>query len=154
NTLATSAIEGDGVEAFRKLLEGKITLLSGHSGVGKSSLVNAISPSLDLRTNEVSTFANKGVHTTTFAEMFELTPGTFIIDTPGIKELGLVETSKEEIAHYFPEMRNRLNQCRFHNCLHINEPGCAIKDAVIEGDIAESRYNSYLSMVGGEDNRR
>ena len=154
NTLATSAIEGEGVEPFRQLLQGKITLLSGHSGVGKSSLVNAISPTLDLRTNEVSTFANKGVHTTTFAEMFELTPGTFIIDTPGIKELGLVETKKEEIAHYFPEMRNRLNQCRFHNCLHINEPGCAIKDAVIEGDIAESRYNSYLSMVSGEDNRR
>ena len=122
--------------------------------MGKSTLVNAIAPNLDLRTNEVSTFANKGVHTTTFAEMFELTPGTFIIDTPGIKELGLVETSKEEIAHYFPEMRNRLNQCRFHNCLHINEPGCAIKDAVIEGDIAESRYSSYLSMVSGEDNRR
>ncbi|MBO0931707.1 ribosome small subunit-dependent GTPase A [Fibrella aquatilis] len=154
NTLATSATEGDGVEAFRALLTGKITLLSGHSGVGKSSLVNAIAPSLDLRTNEVSTFANKGVHTTTFAEMFELAPNTFIIDTPGIKELGLVETSKEEIAHYFPEMRDRLNQCRFHNCLHINEPGCAIKAAVEEGTIAESRYYSYLSMMEGGDNRR
>lgn len=159
NTLSTSATEGDGVEAFRQLLTGKITLLSGHSGVGKSTLVNAIAPLLDLRTNEVSTFANKGVHTTTFAEMFELspgesTPGTFIIDTPGIKELGLAETSKEEIAHYFPEMRDRLNQCRFHNCLHINEPGCAIKDAVEAGDIAESRYYSYLSMMDGGDNRR
>ncbi|MBO0937003.1 ribosome small subunit-dependent GTPase A [Fibrella sp. HMF5335] len=154
NTLATSATKGDGVEAFRDLLNGKITLLSGHSGVGKSSLVNAIAPTLDLRTNEVSTFANKGVHTTTFAEMFELTPDTFIIDTPGIKELGLVETSKEEIAHYFPEMRDRLNQCRFHNCLHINEPGCAIKAAVEDGDIAESRYYSYLSMMEGGDNRR
>ncbi|CCH02189.1 ribosome small subunit-dependent GTPase A [Fibrella aestuarina BUZ 2] len=153
-TLATSATEGDGVEAFRDLLDGKITLLSGHSGVGKSSLVNAIAPDLDLRTNEVSTFANKGVHTTTFAEMFELAPGTFIIDTPGIKELGLIDTGKAEIAHYFPEMRDRLNQCRFHNCLHINEPGCAIKDAVAEGDIAESRYVSYLSMMEGEDNRR
>lgn len=152
--LSTSATEGDGVDAFRRLLDHRITLLSGHSGVGKSSLVNAIAPNLNLRTNEVSTFANKGVHTTTFAEMFELAPGTYIIDTPGIKELGLVDTAKEEISHYFPEMRDRLNQCRFHNCLHLNEPGCAIKDAVAEGDIAESRYLSYLSMVEGEDNRR
>ena len=154
NCLSTSATEGIGTDAFRQLLEHKITLLSGHSGVGKSSLVNAIAPDLNLRTNEVSTFANKGVHTTTFAEMFELAPDTYIIDTPGIKELGLMDTSKEEISHYFPEMRDRLNQCRFHNCLHINEPGCAIKDAVAEGDIAESRYMSYLSMVEGGDNRR
>ncbi|GAB4036091.1 ribosome small subunit-dependent GTPase A [Spirosoma gilvum] len=152
--LATSATEGEGVDAFRQLLDHKVTLLSGHSGVGKSSLVNAIAPDLNLRTNEVSTFANKGVHTTTFAEMFELAPDTYIIDTPGIKELGLIDTEKEEIGHYFPEMRDRLNQCRFHNCLHINEPGCAIKDAVAEGEIAESRYLSYLSMMEGSDNRR
>ncbi len=152
--LATSATEGEGVDAFRQLLDHKVTLLSGHSGVGKSTLVNAIAPDLNLRTNEISTFANKGVHTTTFAEMFELAPETYIIDTPGIKELGLINTSKEEIGHYFPEMRDRLNQCRFHNCLHINEPGCAIKDAVGEGDIAESRYMSYLSMMEGGDNRR
>ena len=152
--LATSATEGEGVDAFRQLLDHKVTLLSGHSGVGKSSLVNAIAPNLNLRTNEVSTFANKGVHTTTFAEMFELAPDTFIIDTPGIKELGLIDTEKEEISHYFPEMRDRQNQCRFHNCLHINEPGCSIKDAVAEGEIAESRYLSYLSMMDGSDNRR
>ena len=154
NCLITSATELEGVDAFRRLLNQKVTLLSGHSGVGKSTLVNAIAPDLNLRTNEVSTFANKGVHTTTFAEMFELAPNTFIIDTPGIKELGLMDTAKEEIGHYFPEMRNRLNQCRFNNCLHLNEPGCAIKDAVAEGDIAESRYMSYLSMVEGGDNRR
>ncbi len=152
--LSTSATEGEGIEAFRQLLDHKITLLSGHSGVGKSTLVNAIAPDLNLRTNEISTFANKGVHTTTFAEMFELAPHTFIIDTPGIKELGLIDTSKEEISHYFPEMRERLNQCRFHNCLHLNEPGCAIKEAVAEDEIAESRYMSYLSMMEGEDNRR
>lgn len=152
--LATSATEGQGVDAFRQLLDHKITLLSGHSGVGKSSLVNAIAPNLNLRTSEVSTFANKGVHTTTFAEMFELAPDTYIIDTPGIKELGLADMEKEEISHYFPEMRDRLNQCRFHNCLHLNEPGCAVKDAVGEGDIAETRYMSYLSMMEGEDNRR
>ena len=152
--LITSATEGEGVDAFRQLLDQKVTLLAGHSGVGKSSLVNAIAPELNLRTNEVSTFANKGVHTTTFAEMFELAPNTYIIDTPGIKELGLMDTSKTEIGHYFPEMRDRLNQCRFNNCLHINEPGCAIKDAVGEGEIAESRYMSYLSMMDGGDNRR
>jgi ribosome biogenesis GTPase len=152
--LETAATEGNGVEAFRSLLDHKITLLSGHSGVGKSSLVNAISPSLNLRTNEVSTFANKGVHTTTFAEMFELAPNTYIIDTPGIKELGLSDIAKEEISHYFPEMRDRLNQCRFNNCLHVNEPGCAVKAAVGEGAIADSRYMSYLSMLDGGDNRR
>lgn len=154
NCLSTSATEKIGIDAFRQLLDQKVTLLAGHSGVGKSSLVNAVAPGLDLRTTEVSTFANKGVHTTTFAEMFELAPETFIIDTPGIKELGLVETSKVEIGHYFPEMRERLNQCRFANCLHLNEPGCAIKDAVEAGDIADSRYLSYLSMMDGGDNRR
>lgn len=152
--LATSATEGEGVDAFRDLLDHKITLLSGHSGVGKSSLVNAVAPDLNLRTNEVSSFANKGVHTTTFAEMFELAADTYIIDTPGIKELGLMDTSKQEISHYFPEMRDRLNQCRFNNCLHVNEPGCAIKEAVSEDKIAESRYMSYLSMIEGGDNRR
>ncbi|AKD57684.1 ribosome small subunit-dependent GTPase A [Spirosoma radiotolerans] len=154
NCLSTSATENEGVDEFRALLDQKVTLVAGHSGVGKSSLVNAIAPDLNLRTNEVSSFANKGVHTTTFAEMFELAPNTYIIDTPGIKELGLMDTSKTEIGHYFPEMRDRLNKCRFNNCLHINEPGCAIKEAVGEGDIAESRYMSYLSMMEGGDNRR
>ncbi|WP_421826692.1 ribosome small subunit-dependent GTPase A [Larkinella sp.] len=152
--LETSATEGENVAVFRNLLDQKISLLAGHSGVGKSSLVNAVAPDLHLRTNEVSTFANKGVHTTTFAEMFEIAPDTYIIDTPGIKELGLADMAKEEISHYFPEMRDRLNQCRFHNCLHINEPGCAIKEAVGTEEIAESRYWSYLGMVSGDDNRR
>jgi ribosome biogenesis GTPase len=152
--LETSATEGENVDVFRHLLNQKISLLAGHSGVGKSSLVNAVAPDLHLRTSEVSTFANKGVHTTTFAEMFEIAPDTYIIDTPGIKELGLADMAKEEISHYFPEMRDRLNQCRFHNCLHINEPGCAIKAAVGTEEIAESRYWSYLGMVSGDDNRR
>lgn len=150
----TSSVTGEGVESFRELLSGKISVLSGHSGVGKSTLVNAIAPHLNLRTNEVSTFANKGVHTTTFAEMFELAPSTFIIDSPGIKELGLSEIEEEEISHYFPEMRDLLNECRFNNCLHIDEPKCAVKDAVEAGTIAMSRYESYLSMVGGQDNRK
>lgn len=152
--LFTSAINNIGVETFSELLKGKVTLLSGHSGVGKSTLVNAIAPDLDLRTSEISTFANKGVHTTTFAEMFEIDDETFIIDSPGIKELGLADMEKEEISHYFPEMRELLGECRFHNCLHIDEPKCAVKDGVVEGTIAESRYSSYLSMVLGEDNRK
>jgi len=152
--LATTAVTGEGLEDFSQLLRGKVSLLSGHSGVGKSTLVNTIAPTLDIKTQEVSTFANKGVHTTTFAEMFELESGTFIIDSPGIKELGLADMKPEEISHYFPEMRERLNECRFNNCQHINEPGCAIKDAVTAGEIAFSRYESYLSMVGGGDNRR
>lgn len=150
----TSAINEIGVATFRNLLKGKISLVSGHSGVGKSTLINAIAPGLDLPTSEISTFANKGVHTTTFAEMFEIDPETFIIDSPGIKELGLADIEKEEISHYFPEMRQRLGECRFHNCMHIDEPKCAIKDAVVDGTIAESRYSSYLSMALGEDNRK
>lgn len=153
-TLETSATEATGIEAFRQLLDHKITLLSGHSGVGKSTLVNTIAPDLQLRTSEISSFANKGVHTTTFAEMFEIAPDTYLIDTPGIKELGLADMAKEEISHYFPEMRELLNQCRYHNCQHLNEPGCAVKEAVAEGQIAESRYSSYWSMMEGGDNRR
>ena len=117
-------------------------------------MVNAIAPDLDLRTSNVSTFANKGVHTTTFAEMFEIDAETFIIDSPGIKELGLADIEKEEISHYFPEMLALINQCRFNNCLHLDEPNCAIKDAVMEERIAQSRYFSYLSMMDGSDNRK
>jgi ribosome biogenesis GTPase len=152
--LATTALTEGGADSVKDLLKGKVSLLSGHSGVGKSTLVNAIAPDLDIKTQEVSTFANKGVHTTTFAEMFELEPGTFIIDSPGIKELGLADMKPEEISHYFPEMRELLNQCRFNNCQHINEPGCAVKEGVQNGEIAFSRYESYLSMVGGGDNRK
>ncbi len=150
----TSAIDGNGVEDFVNILKGKVSLLAGHSGVGKSTLVNAIAPDLDLRTSQVSTFANKGVHTTTFAEMFEIAPETFIIDSPGIKELGLADIEKEEIGHYFPEILDLMNECRFHNCMHLDEPNCAIKEAVSEGKIAQSRYFSYLSMMDGGDNRK
>jgi ribosome biogenesis GTPase len=136
------------------LLKGKVNLLAGHSGVGKSSLVNAIAPHLDLKTTEVSTFANKGVHTTTFATMFEMNEDTFLIDSPGIKELGLIDINKEELAHFFPEMRDLLNMCKFHNCIHLNEPKCAVIEAVQNNEIGESRYISYLSMLSGEDNRR
>lgn len=150
----TSAVSGEGIEKLQTTLQNKVSVLAGHSGVGKSSLLNVLAPDLNLRTNEVSTFANKGVHTTTFAEMFELHENTFIIDSPGIKELGLADTEIEEIGHYFPEMRELLGQCRFHNCLHIDEPKCAVKSAVENGEIALSRYESYLSMAGGQDNRK
>ncbi len=152
--LATSAKDRLGIDEFSDILKGKTSLVSGHSGVGKSTLVNVIAPGLDLKTQEVSTFANKGVHTTTFSEMFEIAEDTFIIDSPGIKELGLVDMSADEIVHSFPEMRAVLNQCKFDNCRHINEPGCIVKEMVGEGEIAISRYESYLSMVGGVDNRR
>jgi ribosome biogenesis GTPase len=152
--LLTDAVSGAGVAEVKALLKGKVSLFSGHSGVGKSTLVNSIAPDLVLKTSEVSTFANKGVHTTTFAEMFEIEPGTFIIDSPGIKELGLVEIKPAELGHYFPEMRRLLNDCRFHNCLHLNEPGCAVKNAISEGEISMSRFESYLSMVGNQDNRK
>jgi len=143
-------------DTLQSILANKKTLISGHSGVGKSTLINALIPSLDLATKEVSTFANKGVHTTTFAEMYpiENQENTFIIDTPGIKELGLIDIEKQEIAHYFPEMRALLGQCKFHNCLHFNEPKCAVIEAVKAGEIAFSRYESYLSMLEDYDNRR
>ena len=150
----TSAVDGTGVDDFFNILQGKVSLISGHSGVGKSTLVNAIAPDLDLRTSEVSTFANKGVHTTTFAEMFEIAPETFIIDSPGIKELGLADMQKEEIGHYFPEILAIMGECRFHNCMHLDEPNCAVKEAVMEERIAQSRYFSYLSMMDGGDNRK
>lgn len=152
--LYTSATEGLNIDKFEQLLHHKKSLLSGHSGVGKSTLVNCIAPHLNLRTSEVSTFANKGVHTTTYAEMFEISPDSFIIDTPGIKELGLVEVGEEELSHYFPEMRALFGECKYHNCRHLNEPQCAVLDAVESGKIAESRYLSYLSMMDGYDNRR
>ncbi|MES2731900.1 MAG: ribosome small subunit-dependent GTPase A [Bacteroidota bacterium] len=152
--LLTSVIENEGIDAFQACLRNKVSLLAGHSGVGKSSLVNQVAPELHLRTSAVSTFANKGTHTTTFAEMFEIEPDAYIIDTPGIKELGLIDMKKEDLGHYFPEMRERLGECRFYNCTHVHEPGCAIREAVEKGEIAQSRYHSYFSMLESDDNRR
>ncbi len=150
----TSALEGKGIEELRETLKGKTTLISGHSGVGKSTLMNTLLPELELATSEISDFSDKGVHTTTFAEMFEPEEGTRIIDSPGIKELGLIDIEKEELAHYFPEFRRLMGQCKFHNCLHINEPKCAVKQGVENGELYISRYNSYLSMFENDDNRR
>ncbi|SEO04603.1 ribosome small subunit-dependent GTPase A [Mucilaginibacter sp. OK283] len=148
-----SALEGTNIDKVQELLKDKVTLFSGHSGVGKSSLINALLPNLDLRTHMVSEWSDKGMHTTTFAEMFELPQGGFIIDTPGIRELGVIDIEKNELSHFFPEMRSRMNQCRFNNCRHINEPGCAVLEALEESDIELSRYESYLSIYNGNDTR-
>jgi ribosome biogenesis GTPase len=122
-------------------------LLSGHSGVGKSTFINYLFPDLKLKTQDVSGWSGKGLHTTTFAEMFDLPFGGKIIDTPGIREMGLVDIEKQELSHYFPEMRALLNNCQFNNCLHLEEPGCAIKDAVVKGRIHEERYISYVNIL-------
>ncbi|MDF3078243.1 MAG: rsgA [Sphingobacteriaceae bacterium] len=148
-----SALKGMNIDQIKDALKDKTTLFSGHSGVGKSSLINQILPELKLRTTEISEWHDKGMHTTTFAEMFVLPFGGFLIDTPGIRELGIVNIEKQELGHFFPEMRERMGDCRFHNCRHINEPGCAVLDAVEEGEIAPSRYDSYLSIYHGQDTR-
>jgi ribosome biogenesis GTPase len=148
-----SALEGTNVDEIAEIIKDKVTLFSGHSGVGKSSLINSLLPDLKLRTTEISEWHDKGMHTTTFAEMFELPQGGYIIDTPGIRELGVIDIEKNELSHFFPEMRARLNQCRFNSCRHINEPGCAVIKAVEEGEIELSRYESYLSIYHGNDTR-
>lgn len=142
-----SAEKKEGVEEVVALLKDKTTLISGHSGVGKSSFLNVVFPDMNLKTQDVSGWSGKGQHTTTFAEMFDLPAGGRIIDTPGMREFGLVDIEKQEVSHYFPEMRDRLNDCQFNNCLHFNEPGCAIKEAVNTGEIHEDRYVSYLSIM-------
>jgi len=132
-------------------LEGRIrnvvTLFSGHSGVGKSTLINQLIPGIDIRTNIVSGWSGKGQHTTTFAEMFDLPGGGRIIDTPGVKEFGLIDFEREELSQYFPEMRIAMKNCKFNNCLHVNEPGCGVKQAVMEKKISEERYVSYVSIL-------
>jgi ribosome biogenesis GTPase / thiamine phosphate phosphatase len=138
---------GEGVDEVKSRLQDKTTLVSGHSGVGKSSFINAVFPEKNLRTQDVSGWSGKGQHTTTFAEMYELPFGGKLIDTPGMKEFGLVNVEKPELSGYFPEMRIRLNNCQYNNCLHINEPGCAIKQAVVDGEISEDRYVSYYNIL-------
>ncbi len=145
---------GDGVEAVKALLKDKVTLLSGHSGVGKSSFINNIFPEIKLKTQDVSGWSGKGLHTTTFAEMFDLPFGGKIIDTPGIRELGLVDISKQELSHYFPEMSALINACQFNNCMHMNEPGCAVKTAVQNGSIHVDRYISYCNILDSMEEKK
>lgn len=142
-----SALDKSTIAALEKRLAGNITLFSGHSGVGKSTLINALMPELELRTAEVSAWSGKGQHTTTFAEMFDLPGGGKIIDTPGVKEFGLIDIEREELSQYFPEMRRVMSGCRFNNCMHLAEPGCAVKAALDAGSVSMERYSSYVGIL-------
>lgn len=143
----TSVKHNQGLDEVRELLKGKTTLLSGHSGVGKSTLINQLFPQFNLRTQEVSDWSGKGLHTTTFAEMFDLDEQSHVIDTPGVREFGLVDITKQELSHYFPEMLALLGNCQFNNCMHTNEPGCAVKKEVGIGKVSDDRYVSYLTIL-------
>jgi ribosome biogenesis GTPase / thiamine phosphate phosphatase len=145
--LLASLQKKEGLEKITSLLKDKQTLLSGHSGVGKSTFINAVFPGFELRTQEVSGWSGKGLHTTTFAEMFDLEMGGRIIDTPGVREFGLVDIPKQELSHYFPEMRVLLHECQFNNCMHINEKNCGVKNGVNKGTVSEERYISYLTIL-------
>ncbi|MCQ2206892.1 MAG: ribosome small subunit-dependent GTPase A [Paludibacteraceae bacterium] len=148
---AVSAKTGEGVAEVAELFKNKITLLSGNSGVGKSSFVNAINPDFKARTGDLSDVHDAGMHTTTFSEMFEIAPDSFIVDTPGIRGFGTIDFKKEEVGHYFPDIFRFSSDCRFGNCTHTHEPGCAVLKAVEEHYISESRYNSYLSIMDDEN---
>jgi ribosome biogenesis GTPase len=144
------ATSQEGVAYLSALMKDKITLLSGHSGVGKSTLINSLED-LEIKTDEVSDSHNKGKHTTTFAEMYPLKIGGYVVDTPGIKGFGVIDIEKEELGHFFPEIRDLMSECKFNNCVHLNEPGCVVKQAVSVGEISESRYINYLSLYNNED---
>jgi ribosome biogenesis GTPase / thiamine phosphate phosphatase len=152
--LKMSVEKNEGVDEVKALLKDKVTLVSGHSGVGKSSFINSVFPGMGLRTKDVSGWSGKGMHTTTFAEMFDIAGGGKIIDTPGIREFGIVDIEKAELSQYFPEMRLAMAGCQFNNCMHINEPDCAVKDAVNAGTISGDRYVSYLHILDSMENRK
>jgi ribosome biogenesis GTPase len=152
--LSMSLEKNTGIEEVENVLKNRVTLLSGHSGVGKSSFINKIFPDNILKTQDVSGWSGKGLHTTTFAEMYDLPGGGKIIDTPGLREFALMDIGKNELSHYFPEMRALINECRFNNCMHIEEPGCAVKLAVEEGKISSERYISYLNILGSIDTKK
>jgi len=150
---SVSALKATNLDQLRELLKDKVTLVSGHSGVGKSTLINALLPGYELKTGDISDWSDKGKHTTTFAEMFKLPFGGYLIDTPGIRELGVFDIEKQELGRLFPEIRKLMDDCRFNNCRHINEPGCAVLEALEEGELEPSRYDSYLSIYNNNDTR-
>ncbi len=147
NCIKVSAKEGINIDKVKNILKNKVTVLSGHSGVGKSTLINKIEPALNLKTSEISDAHQTGKHTTTFAEMFKLSDGGSIVDTPGIRGYGLFEMEKEELSHFFPEIFKGSENCKFYNCTHVHEPGCAVVEGVKNGEISISRYESYLSLM-------
>jgi ribosome biogenesis GTPase / thiamine phosphate phosphatase len=149
----TTLEDSSSLDVLKDLLKEKVTLISGHSGVGKSSIVNYLIPGKDLRIGDISESSNKGQHTTTFSEMHPLPFGGYIVDTPGIKGFGMVDMPKDELHHHFKEFFTLLSSCKYHNCLHINEPGCAVRAGLEQGTVASSRYNSYLSMYEDEEER-
>ena len=149
--LHTSATDGRGIGELKEMMKGKVSLLAGNSGVGKSSLVNAISPEIAARVGEISKTHDTGMHTTTYTEMFEIMPGSYIVDTPGVKGFGTYNMEAEEISHYFIEFFGLSKNCRYGNCTHTHEPGCAVLEALERGEIAPSRYQSYLSMLEDKD---
>jgi len=146
-----SAKTSQGLQKLKDIVKGKVSLLAGHSGVGKSSLVNLIEPGLNLKTSEISDYHQTGKHTTTFAEMIKLKMKGFLIDTPGIRGFGIIDIDKKSLSHFFPEMEKRLPECKFNNCQHINEPNCAVIEAVEKAEIAYSRYRSYLTILESDD---
>jgi ribosome biogenesis GTPase len=152
--LKICAVSGANVDELKQILTGKVTLLSGHSGVGKTTLVNCLLPDANLRTAGISEYHKKGVHTTTFSEMIPLPNGGYLIDTPGIKGFGTIEMEGAEVAHYFPEIFKFSAGCRFNNCTHRNEPGCSVRNAVEEHYISESRYKSYLNILEDKDGNK
>jgi ribosome biogenesis GTPase / thiamine phosphate phosphatase len=149
--LAVSALSGEGIDALYEDLDEKISLFSGHSGVGKSALINTLNPNLRIKVGALSDYWDKGKHTTTFAEMHQLRANSFIIDTPGIREFGILDFGSGELVHFFPELFALLPECRFYNCTHDHEPGCALEKAITEGRVSLERYGNYLKMLHGED---
>jgi ribosome biogenesis GTPase len=148
---AVSALDGTNMDQLMGELSDRISLFTGHSGVGKSALINRIDPDIEIKTGQLSDYWQKGQHTTTFAEMHRLRQGGFIIDTPGIREFGLLEFGKEELTHYFPELFALLEHCKYYNCTHVHEPGCAAREALEKGSVSEERYGNYLRMLEGDD---
>lgn len=153
NCISISAKENIGLDELKSLLNKKVSLISGNSGVGKSTLINSLEPDFNLKVAEISNYHLKGKHTTTFSEMFELTDGGFIIDTPGIKGFGLINIKNDELFHYFREIFSLSQNCQYYNCTHTHEPNCAVKDSVTSGEIAESRYRSYLNILLDENEK-
>ena len=150
-SIVTSVLQGTGIEELKAEMNGKVSLFAGNSGVGKSSLVNAVAPQLEAKVGEISKIHDTGMHTTTYTEMFEIMPGSYIVDTPGVKGFGTYNMEAEEISHYFVEFFELSKECKYGNCTHTHEPGCAVLAALEKGEIAPSRYQSYLSMLEDKD---